>query len=125
MEQLDGTRVVLLPRSHRERERSQWQDGCIAAIDVEEQPGDGTIDGESIGDGEASDSWSGVHDAHVPVMAIGAIVVIRGPASGRLKEADEIDGYEEGEDNGMGTRHLRKANPSISSHLISLFFFLS
>ena len=106
MEQLDGTRVVLLTRSHRERERSQWQDGCIAAIDVEEQPGDGSIEREATSDGEASDSWSGVHDAHVPVMAIGAIVVIRGPASGRLKEADEIDGYEEGEDNGMGARHL-------------------
>ena len=91
MEQLDRALVVHVPRSSRgERERSQWQDGCIAAIDVEEQPSDGTIDREGIGDGEASDSRRRVHHATIGLIAI------RVPAFGRLKEPDEIDGYEEG-----------------------------
>ena len=109
MEQLDRALVVHVPRSSRgERERSQWQDGCIAAIDVEEQPSDGTIDREGIGDGEASDSRRRVHHATIGLIAhhatIGLIahhatiglIANRVPAFGRLKEPDEIDGYEEG-----------------------------
>ena len=100
VEQLDGTWVVLLPGSHGERERSQWQDGCIAAIYIEEQPGDGTIEREATSDGEASDSCRVEHDAHRPQVVItfigrtrGLIILIHIPAFGWLKEADEIDGY--------------------------------
>ena len=117
MEQLDRALVVRVPRSsHRERERSQWQDGCIAAIDVEEQPSDGTIDRESIGDGEASDSSSVVHDAHLPRVRM-LTSGTRGPAFGRLKEPDEIDGHEEREDDGMRARHLPEVVYALPRHV--------
>ena len=100
----------------------QREEAAIATIDVEEEATDATVEREAVGDSE--DAHRGalhVHGACTTAIVGTAIGEARdighNPSFGRLEEADEIDGHEEREDDGMGTEELVKVSDTTTRHV--------
>ena len=120
VEEIDA--LLIVDHVGREGDRVQREEAAIATIDVEEEATDATVEREAVGDGEDAHRRAlHVHGTCLTAIAGTAIGEARdighNPSFGRLEEADEIDGHEEREDDGMGTEELVKVSDTTTRHV--------